>query len=156
MIFVKVLANAERMILGPMAPRRIHAFRRSTVAKWRRALVAALMLVVGFAPAAKAVCDLEAVATQLSGAGAALEPAPSAPSPHDDDGTCCEHEPGAFIVPAKLPVADATLALALAGVHVAPPEIGFVTRTAVLGPTGRRCPPAPPEPVFRRVPRLLI
>jgi hypothetical protein len=156
LIFVKVLANAEWMIFGAMAPLRIHAFRRSTVAKWRRALFVVLMLVVGFAPAAKAVCDLEALATQLSGAGAALETAPIVPSPHDDGGACCEHEPGAFVVPAKLPVADATLALALAGAHVAPPEIGFITRTAVLGPTGRRCPPAPPESVFRRVPRLLI
>ena len=137
-----------------MAPRRIHSFRKSTVAKWRRALFVVLMLVVGFAPAAKAVCDLEALATQLS--GAALEIAPIVPSPHDDGGACCEHEPGEFVAPAKLPVADATPALALAGANVAPPEIGFTTRTAVLGSIGRRCPPAPPESVFRRVPRLLI
>ena len=139
-----------------MAARRIHVLRSSSAAKWRRALFVALMLVVGFAPFAKAACDLEALAARLAGAGSPHESAQSTPFPHDDDGTCCDHEPDAFVVPAKLPVADATLVSSPVGAHVAPAGIGSIARTVALGPTGRHYPAAPPEPVFRRVPRLLI
>lgn len=114
------------------------------------------MLVVGFAPVAGAACDFDAFAAQLGGADTALESAAYAPLPHDDDGTCWDHEPGAFVVPAKVPGADGTLLLAPAGGHVAPAEIGFMARAAVLSPTRGRVPAAPLEPVFRRVPRLLI
>jgi hypothetical protein len=156
LISVKALADGKRMIFAAMSTRRIHAFRMSTAVKWRRVLFAALMFVVGFAPVAKVACDLDALAAQLGGPGTALATALGAHFPHDDDGTCCDHEPGAFVAPAKLPAADATLVLSPVGVQVALAEIGFVTMTAVLGPTGRRYPAPPPEPVFRRVPRLLI
>lgn len=139
-----------------MITRRAHAFGRSTVVEWRRALLVALMLAIGFAPVAKAACDVEVLAAQIGGAATALESGADAPLPHDDGGTCCDHAPQAIVVPAKLPVADATLVLSLVGPYVTPAEIGFTTRTAVLGPVGRRDAAAPPEPVFRRVPRLLI
>jgi hypothetical protein len=135
LISVKALADGKRMIFAAMSTRRIHAFRMSTAVKWRRVLFAALMFVVGFAPVAKVACDLDALAAQLGGPGTALATALGAHFPHDD---------------------DATLVLSPVGVQVALAEIGFVTMTAVLGPTGRRYPAPPPEPVFRRVPRLLI
>lgn len=156
LISVKALADAKRRVCLPMITRRAQAFGRSTVAKWRRALLVALMLAIGFAPVAKAACDFEALAAQLGGTATALESGFNAPLPHDDDGTCCDHEPRAVVVPAKLPIADATLVLSLAGASVAPAAIGFTTGTAVLGPVRLRATAAPPEPVFRRVPRLLI
>jgi hypothetical protein len=140
-----------------MSTSRSHAFRVSTAVKWRRALVAALMLLVGLAPVAKAACDIEALAAHPGG-GAGTIPAssPQAPHPHDDDGTCCDHEPGAFVVQAKPPAADGAPVLTPPGAHAAPADRGRSTRTAFLAPTSRRYPAAPPEPVFRRVPRLLI
>jgi hypothetical protein len=152
---VKARADAERIIFRPMSTSRSHAFRVSTAMKWRRALVAALMLLVGFAPVAKAACDVEALAAHLGGAGTISATSPHAPHPHDDEGTCCDHEPAAFVAQAKPPAADGASVLTPAGAHAALADGGRMARTAYRAPTSRRYPAAPPEPVFRRVPRLL-
>jgi hypothetical protein len=151
LIFVKARAGVERMIGGAMSTSRTRPWV-SAAAKWRRALAVVLMLLIGFAPVAKAACDLEALAAHLGDAAARL----AAPLPPDDDGACCDHEPGAFVLQAKTPLADATLVPSVADVPLGAASHALAARPARPGSIRRAYSHAPPEPVFRRVPRLLI
>lgn len=125
-------------------------------ATWRRALVAALMLLVSVAPVASAACDLDDIASHRGGAGPVHTLVPHAPLPHDDDGACCAHEPEVFAVQAKLPAADGELAGLSVGITVLVAGRAPGLRIAHAGPTVRQRSSAPPEPTFRRVPRLLL
>ena len=156
---VKPLARDEGIIFDAMCRNRIGTPRVSIAMRWRRALVAFLVVAAGFAPIANAACDLEYLAGQLglAGAGAAAEvTAPSPSVPHDEDGACCGHVPGAVVVEAKMPLADGALSLSstgpvvLAAAH--PPGI----RAERRGPVIRQHALAPPEHAFRRVPQLLL
>jgi hypothetical protein len=135
---------------------RVRKAKRSIAARWRRALLGALMLVLAFVPVAKAACDLEALAVQLGSAGVALKIASEALSPHDDEALCCDHEPGAFVVQAKSPIADATLLPSAAAAHLDIGDRPLYVRAELPSSIYRTHAAAPPEPVFRRVPRLLI
>jgi hypothetical protein len=114
----------------------------------RRALVALLIVAAGFAPVVSAVCDL-AVPAAHAGAGGL------APAQNDDDARCA-HELDAFVVQARLPAADGALAVSPGAVPVLVTGCALGLRTASADPVIREHASAPPEPVFRRVPRLLL
>lgn len=146
-------------MFAPMSPNRMHTRRVSSAMKWRRALVVLLVFVAGFAPVAKALCDYEDLASRLgtvdpSLATGAVTPSPSVP--HDEDGSCCGHEPEAFATQVKVPVADGAPALSPAGAQVLAAGRALGLSVGPPGPIVRQHALAPPEPAFRRVPRLLL
>lgn len=130
--------------------------------RWRRAIISLLLVVAAFAPVARAACAFEHLTGHLGSndtVSATAEVAITgfyAPAPSDDE-SCCGNEPDLFLAQAKAPTPDASFGLLTPGAHVAPgadhtPKF----RAAVPGPIWPRRALAPVEPVFRRVPRLLI
>lgn len=126
----------------------------SLSACWRRGLIYWFAFLIVLAPVVQAACSVEHLANQLAsshrGAPSALETRSA--SAVADAEACCDQ----FISQSAAPSADERLAAPTPG------AAGFVARSwpvrtvAFHEPSNRRHAEAPVEPVFRRVPRLLI
>jgi hypothetical protein len=127
---------------------------------WRRVGLALLVLVVGMAPVVKAACELEHVAAvgHHDDSSPQAQGAPSAPehAPHGSEDLCCGHPAVASAnhaawsaLAGDAPIVPAALPTPVFAPPAVPPALAraYLRRYTSL---------PPPEPVFRRVPRLLI
>ena len=143
-----------------MSTGKTRPLRVSTAVKWRRAFVAFLIVATGFAPVANAACDLAHLAGHLRSHDATLatwmaDPSPSVPD--DEDGSCCGRASEALVSEAKLPVADGALAPLVTGAYALAVNRSPGVKVEFCDPVIiRQHALAPPEPAFRRVPRLLL
>jgi hypothetical protein len=135
---------------------RRHLSRRAV---WRNVLSVLLLALVAFAPIAKAVCDLQHIATVSAGVldGAATGGL-SNPDTDDHDSDSCCYDDSVLLTPdARTGPADAKVAVAWPALHLAPFASPYLAlRSARFESGGERPPPPPYEPTFRRVPKLLI
>ena len=129
--------------------------RGSRAKRWRAALACLLIGVTVFAPIARAVCDLEhfaaaggAVYTSATDASDA-EASAATPGCGDQPDAMTEHRKPATPETAVTPSTPLPQFLPSASSYLSLP------RTAI-GPVHARHRLLPPEPAFRRVPKLLI
>lgn len=143
-----------------MFSRRISLRTQSAKSGWRRLVVYALIAFVAYAPLAKAACEIEhlalsAIAAAPAQTGAVPDTPASEPSSDEQD-QCCADEAAAVMTQTRAASVDGALLLTAdfhlpTGVVVvvipqhAPARLAFVNHR-----------PPPPEPVFRRVPKLLF
>jgi hypothetical protein len=164
LIFVKPSGDRCGTLLSGISISGTHVNRIYATSKWRRAVVGVLLVVAAFAPVAGAACAFEHLAGHIGSQDPVSATAEVAiawsyeptPSPCDDE-SCCGLEPDLFLAQAKAPTPDASFGLWTPGADMARwGRHAPAVRAAVSGPVSRRRTPAPVEPVFRRVPRLLI
>ena len=127
----------------------------SRIAAWRVVVIALLLGLLAFAPVARAVCDLQHV-LQLAGGVShdAEDGADPSSLPAEHDG-CCDDGLASITSDVRLPSDVAVVALPVA-------HVGFnvvhgldISREHREFARGRLALP-PPEPVFKRVRKLLI
>lgn len=130
---------------------------RALPARARRALLALLAsILVAAMPVANAFCALDSEWPH----GADVSSAPAHPG-HDHDGTsdegpCCDAVGMQIIESVKPIVQDDALPVASSPPLAAGPLAHLKRRSTDFLASRPRVRPAPPEPVLRRVPRLLI
>jgi hypothetical protein len=127
--------------------------RRPRSALWRSVTACLLAALVAFAPVARAVCDLQHVATVGTGmSGCHTDGA--ADTHRDAPATCCDDGSPAMTPEARV-AGDASAAASAAQ----PPAFlshAFTPASAHATPIRGQHAPPPSEPAFRRVPKLLI
>lgn len=128
-------------------------------AVWRSVVSVLLVALVAFAPIARAVCDLQHIATATAGLHDDVATVgDSNPDSHDQDsGWCCDEGSDLMAPDFRTSAVDADAALSLPTLHLAPVASFYLALTSARFEfSGGRPPPPPYEPTFRRVRRLLI
>jgi hypothetical protein len=128
----------------------------SRPAEWRNVLSVLLVALVAFAPIARAVCDLQHIATVTAGVhdGIATD-GPSSPDSDNHD-SCCDDGSVSMTTEARTGAADAKAAISLPALHLASAASSYLALTAARFESSGRQPLPPYESTFRRVPKLLI
>lgn len=140
-----------------MLPQRVSLRVSGAAAGWRRLVAYVLIAFMVYAPLAEAACEIEHFATLAQAAGQVDSAAPAAapvPNPSSDDrNQCCPDDATAVMAQSRVAQVDV---VSLASPDFRPTQIAVrpaaPSRPVIVMFTGFR--PPPPEPVFRRVPKL--
>jgi hypothetical protein len=127
---------------------------------WRRVLVYAVLAFIAYAPIAKAVCDFERFTPFAHGQEhaqfSAHEPAPAADDCSDWQDNCCGSASIAVMSEARTASFDSPAAQAMLFLSLVPAASLSVPRRAYEKVALDFHHSPPPEPVLRRLPKLLI
>jgi len=136
-----------------------HIVQMARAATWRQALVSVLIVFTAFGPIARAACDFEHVANVIDGSGTDTHaPSVEADDPDSSDlESCCSDSVHAISEHVRTAAVDANVAPSTSTLHALSAAFSSLSLSRVRpDPVARRHPLPPPEPAFRRVPKLLI
>jgi hypothetical protein len=136
-----------------------HIVQLARAATWRQALVSVLIVLMTFAPIARAACDYEHVADIGHSSGTDTQAASGATDNPDssDLESCCNGSVHAISEHARTAAVDASVGPGTPTLHTLSTASASLSQYRVrLDPIRRQHPLPPVEPAFRRVPKLLI
>lgn len=133
----------------------VRRYFNQRIASWRAVVACTLIAVLAFAPVVRAACDVQHAAELVAGGGVEAQAgAASAPQPADHD-ACCDDSVASVSADIRLP-SDVAVSASSATFAWLPTLHAPAYPQAVSAFAAGRFTPLPPEPVLKRVRKLLI